>query len=97
MEVLQSLQNNPQTIVLLTGAQLREFAMLVVEEALEHRQNEKAAQPEETLLTSKQARAAFHVSTATLWRWVKAGILHTKKAGNKNLFLESELKRAIGL
>lgn len=85
-----------QTLLLVSAADLREFAIAVVQEAKEKMQKQQEPDNDE-LLTTRQACETFKISTATLWRWVKAGLLHARKAGVKNLFSKAEIEKVIRL
>jgi len=85
-----------QTLLLVSAADLREFAIAVVQEAKEKMQKQQEPDNDE-LLTTRQACETFKISTATLWRWVKAGLLHPRKAGVKNLFSKAEIEKVIQL
>jgi len=85
-----------QTLLLVSAADLREFAIAVVQEATEKMQKRQEPDNDE-LLTTRQACETFKISTATLWRWVKSGLLHTRKAGVKNLFSKAEIEKVIRL
>jgi len=47
------------------------------------------------VLTIKQACEMLHVSTATLYRWIKEGWLPAHKIGRSTRFLRSEIIEAI--
>lgn len=85
-----------QILLLVSAADLHEFAMAVAQEATAKMQ--KQQEPDnDVLLTTKQTCDTFKISTATLWRWVKAGLLHPRKAGVKNLFSKAEIEKVIQL
>ena len=85
-----------KTLLLVSAADLREFAIAVAQEATAKMQ--KQQEPDnDVLLTTKQTCDPFKISTATLWRWVKAGLLHPRKAGVKNLFSKAEIEKVIQL
>ena len=84
-----------QTLLLVSAADLREFALAVAQEATERMKQQEPDKDE--LLTTKQACDAFKIGATTLWRWVKAGLLHPRKAGVKNLFSKDEIEKVIRL
>lgn len=93
MEVLQTLQNNPQTLVLLTGAQLREFALAIIEETTQA--IEQARTGDNDLMTSADVRDQLKISVSTLWRYTRAGLLRPIKTGGRNLFRRSDVQKLI--
>lgn len=46
-------------------------------------------------LTTKEACDMLHVTSMTLRRWAKAGILHPKRAGNRIYYLLSDVESAL--
>lgn len=46
-------------------------------------------------LTTKETCDMLHVSSMTLRRWSKTGILHPKRAGNKVYYLKSDVESAL--
>ena len=87
-----------KTLLLVSIQDLREFGLVVALEATEKMQKQKQQEPDnDQLLTTKQACATFKISTATLWRWQRSGLLHVRKAGVKNLYSKDEIEKVIRL
>ncbi len=74
---------NPNMIIQLTAADLRQFAhdvaIEVREQAIKDTQNFMA----EKLLSGKEAAEVCHVQFSTFWRWVKQGKIPQIKGAGK--------------
>lgn len=44
------------------------------------------------IMTPEQTAAALDISIATLWRWVKAGTLSSKRVLGRTVFLRSNIE-----
>lgn len=54
----------------------------------------KKQAPENDLLTGKEVRGIFNISTCTLWKWKKQGLLNPVQVGGKNLYYKrAEVER----
>ena len=51
----------------------------------------------ERMLTKAEVKILFGVCDTTLWNWQNKGILTPVKTGNKILYHESEVRKALGL
>lgn len=78
---------NEGVLLVVSGADLREFAMAVAGEikATPNKDDEK-------MYTPAEFAKMKGVSKVTLWRWCKAGILTPTKTGGKTYYKESNLK-----
>ena len=48
------------------------------------------------MLTKAEVKKLFGVCDATLWHWANKGILKPVKTGNKVLYPEYEVRKALG-
>lgn len=71
--------------VVVTPADLREFALAIIAEFRED------SKKEEQLFTPDEFAARHHVTKGTLWRWEKSGILHPIRHGRKVFYKDSDL------
>ena len=77
---------NATTLIVVSPADLKEFALEVVNEVL------NAAPKQERLYTPTEFAEKMHVDRSTLWRWCKVGILKPTRMGGKVFYKESDLK-----
>ena len=54
------------------------------------------AAKKERMLTKAEVKKLFGVCDATLWHWANKGILKPVKTGNKVLYPEYEVRKALG-
>ena len=54
------------------------------------------AAKKERMLTKAEVKELFRVSDATLWHWANKGILKPVKTGNKIMYPEYEVRKALG-
>jgi len=54
------------------------------------------AAKKERMLTKTEVKELFGVCDATLWHWANKGILKPVKTGNKVLYPEYEVRKALG-
>lgn len=54
------------------------------------------AAKKERMLTKAEVKVLFGVCDATLWHWANKGILKPVKTGNKILYPEYEVRKALG-
>jgi len=72
--------------IVATAADLKEFALAIIEEA-----KELAQQPEEVYYTREQFAQRKGVSLGTLWRWERAGILKGTRRGSRVFYRDQDL------
>ncbi|MBQ2171632.1 MAG: helix-turn-helix domain-containing protein [Bacteroidales bacterium] len=82
-QLLKILQDAPNISVNVRGADLISFGRDLIAQAQQQKENEKTAEPQDTLLDYKAALELFGVSGQTLWRWRKAGYIHPVRVGGK--------------
>ena len=80
---------SPSMQLVITAANLKEFALSVANEVKSAGINNKE---DDTLYSPDEFARKHHVSKSTLWRWRQAGILTQTKVGGKVYYRESNLK-----
>ena len=83
------LSMSPSMQLVITAADLKEFALSVANEVMSAGINNKE---DDTLYSPDEFAAKHHVNKSTLWRWCKAGILTKTIVGGKVYYRESNLK-----
>ena len=78
--------------IAVTPAQLKEFALCIVDEALENYRPQSTTTTPETYLTTEETMNRLHISRATLWRWRESGYLCPIKVGKFTRYKESDIK-----
>lgn len=96
--LLEVAMENEQPITISMG--VKEFNEIVscrVQDALEHykEEQERIAKENEQgdLITPKETKAMLHVSDATLWRYVKTGLVEKKQVGGKVYYSRKEITK----
>lgn len=77
--------------VVVTPADLREFALAIVAEIKQANDRN-----DEKLYTPDEFAKRHNVTKPTLWRWAKLGILHPVKVGRKVYYRDSDLMKKEG-
>lgn len=90
MDIRQMIESGSQVNVTVSVADLREFAMSLIEEA---RKMEAAnAQAVDAELTASDVRRQLGVSAGTLWRWEREGYLvPCGRIGKRPIYRQSQL------
>lgn len=78
-----------------TPTQLKEFALEVVHEVFDKREAERAAEREETYLTTEEVCEMMTVTKGTLWRWEKLGYLIPYRVGRKLRYKRSDVEAVL--
>lgn len=87
MAIKDIIQSGANTLLVVTPADLQEFALSVVNEFT------KAAPRMEEKRYSRREFARRHgVTLSTLWRWEKQGLLKGIRVGQKVYYRDSDLK-----
>lgn len=86
MSIKELIETNPNIQVVVTLADLKEFALSLMNETrcIDVQQNEPMYTPAEFAKRHK-------VDRSTLWRWRKAGILKPIRIGGKTYYKDSDL------
>lgn len=89
MNIQSLLDTGANVSVVVSVADLKEFAMSVFAEAMAARQEKK----EETYLTPDEVAEKLGVSTNTLWRWNRDKYLMPIKMGRKSRYKLSDVEK----
>ena len=90
MAISELLKTESSIQLVVNVADLKEFALAIMEEAKKEALAEK--EPEKWL-TRFECAKMFGISTNTLWRWQRDGYLVPNKVGRKNLYKLSEVEK----
>lgn len=90
MQIKDILNNNIQLVV--SAADLKEFALSLIEDARSMEKTEQPAKGDE-FLTSEEVMKIVKVKKVTLWRWAKEKYLVPVKVGKSNLYRKSDVQR----
>lgn len=86
--------NEATTMLLVSPADLKEFAFNVIEE-YKDQQLEKKAEEEDKMISSHKVCELFGISHATLWRWTTANLIICRKVGGKNYYSQKSVERVM--
>lgn len=87
MAIKEIIQSGANTLLLVTPADLKEFALSVVNEF-----TQVAPRMEERKYTRREFAERKGVTLSTLWRWEKQGLLKGTRVGQKVYYRDSDLK-----
>lgn len=87
MNIQEILTSGQNVQLVVTIADLKEFALVLISEA-----QHTDVQPTEPLYTPAEFAKLHKVDRSTLWRWCQAGILKQIHIGGKTYYRESDLK-----
>lgn len=87
MAIKEIIQSGANTLLLVTPADLKEFALSVVNEF-----TQAAPRMEERKYTRREFAERKGVTLSTLWRWEKQGLLKGTRVGQKVYYRDSDLK-----
>lgn len=85
MNIKQIIDTNPNIQLVISAADLKEFALELLEE------REKSSTQSEKYLTLAETAKKYGISKPTLWRWSKIGYLPKVKLGGKSFYRESDI------
>lgn len=86
MNIDEMLKNGTNALFIVSGVDLREFALALIADA-----TAKPAEAEEKFLTVNEVCKTLHVSASTLWRWSRAGYLVPNKVGRTPMYRQSDI------
>lgn len=92
MNLSQILTSNANVILQVSAADLKEFALSLIEDARSMEKTEQPAKGDE-FLTSEEVMRIVKVKKVTLWRWAKEKYLVPVKVGKSNLYRKSDVQR----
>lgn len=76
---------------------LMTFSNTLIQRAKDELGSMVAEAQKERMLTKSEVKSIFGVCDTTLWNWQNKGILTPVKTGNKILYHESEVRKALGM
>ncbi len=80
----------------MNAADLKAFSDELIQRAKDELGTMVEAARKERMLSKSEVKDLFGVCDATLWHWDKKGILKPVKTGNKILYPEYEVRKALG-
>ena len=80
----------------MNAADLKAFSDELIQRAKDELGTMVEAARRERMLSKSEVKDLFGVCDATLWHWDKKGILKPVKTGNKILYPEYEVRKALG-
>ena len=80
----------------MNAADLKAFSDELIRRAKNELGTMVEAARKERMLSKSEVKELFGVCDATLWHWDKKGILKPVKTGNKILYPEYEVRKALG-
>lgn len=80
----------------MNAADLKAFSDELIRRAKDELGTMVEAARKERMLSKAEVKELFGVCDATLWHWDKKGILNPVKTGNKILYPEYEVRKALG-
>lgn len=87
MNIKELIEANPNIQVVVTLADLKEFALSLISET-----RCTNVQQDEPMYTPAEFAKRHKVDRSTLWRWRKAGILKPIHIGGKTYYKDSDLQ-----
>lgn len=90
MSIAESLNTNPNTLLVISVADLKEFALTLMEE---RENSSKSGNRSDKYLTIAETENKYGISKTTLWRWSKDGYLPKVKLGGKCYYRESDITK----
>ncbi len=88
MSIEELMNSNANVSITVTPADLKEFALSLIEEAMKMGSRQK--EPEK-YLTQKEVAKMLGVSENTLWRWKRTNYLVPSKVGNSVYYRQSDI------
>ena len=85
MNITQIIDTNPNIQLVISAADLKEFALELLAE------REKYSAKSVKYLTIAETVEKYGISKPTLWRWSKGGYLPKVKLGGKSFYRESDI------
>ena len=92
MSIAEALSMNPNTLLVISAADLKEFALELMDEFVN---SSKFENNTEKYLTTAETMKMLNVSEPTLWRWSKTGYLPKVKLGRKCFYRESDIVKLV--
>ncbi len=89
------MNTSSSALLIVSAADLKEFSQELLQEARREAEQQLQEQLKERYLTGKETAEMLDVDTSTLWRWCKAGYLHTVDVGGMRKYKLSEINNFI--
>jgi len=89
MNVENLIKDNPGINITINAGDLLNFGQSIATQTAKtilEKHDEKVFSRDEVI-------EKFQICSATLWRWDKLGLIHSKKIGNRRFYSESEIKQ----
>ena len=87
MSISEITNMNPNTLLVINAADLKEFALELMDECA------KSRKKSDNFLTIAETVEKYGISKPTLWRWSKDGYLPKVKLGGKCFYRESDITK----
>lgn len=88
MSIAEALNMNPNTLLVISAADLKEFALELMDERTN---SSKSGNCLDNYLTIPETAKKYGVSESTLYRWTRIGYLPKVKLGGKSFYRESNI------
>ena len=92
MNIKELLEEKINVQLVVSAADLKEFALSLIEDARAMYVHEQQIKGDE-FLTSEEVMRIVKVKKVTLWRWAKEKYLVPVKVGKSNLYRKSDVQR----
>ena len=92
MNIKTLLDSGANVTLSVTPADLREFALAIVQEIMDSTPAVKEEPQQEAYLSNDEVAAKFGVCKNTLWRWNRDGYLKPFKVGKKLYYRSSDVE-----
>ena len=90
MSIAEVLNTSPNTMLVISAADLKEFALELMDECAN---SSKSRNKSDKYLTIAETVEKYGISKPTLWRWSKDGYLPKVKLGGKCFYRESDITK----
>ena len=88
MSIYEISSMNPNTLLVISAADLKEFALELMDECAN---SSKSRKKSDNYLTIAETAKKYGVSESTLYRWTRIGYLPKVKLGGKSFYRESDI------
>jgi excisionase family DNA binding protein len=88
MSIYEISSMNPNTLLVISAADLKEFALELMDECAN---SSKSRKKSDKYLTIAETAKKYGVSESTLYRWTRIGYLPKVKLGGKSFYRESDI------
>lgn len=88
MSIKEIVNTNPNTLLVISAADLKEFALELMDECAN---SPKSSNCSDNYLTIPETAKKYGVSESTLYRWTRIGYLPKVKLGGKSFYRESNI------